>query len=93
MWKKLQGLAGRWEALGADPELVQALRYGIVPEFHQLPRPYDYGGLWLEGEQLQAWEALRDHYLSIDAIKLVDSLKWCKYRLVFMKRERNYICN
>jgi hypothetical protein len=76
--------------LGADPELVQALRHGVVPEFYQLPQPYDYGGLWLEGEQLQAWETLRDHYLSIDAIKVVDSLKWCKFAFLAPQHSGGY---
>lgn len=61
-----------------------------MPEFHQLPQPYDYGGLWLEGEQLQAWEALRDHYLSIDAIKVVDSLKWCNFAFLVPKHSGGY---
>lgn len=90
MWRRLQGLAGRWEALGADPELVQALRHGVVPQFEQPPQPYDYGGLWLEGEQLQAWEALRNHYMSIEAIKVVDSLEWCNFAFLVPKHSGGY---
>ena len=90
MWRRLQGLAERWEALGADPELVQALRHGVVPELDRTPQPYDFGGLWLDGEQLPSWEALRDHYLSIEAIKVVDSLDWCNFAFLVPKQSGVY---
>lgn len=52
LWRGLQAHLDRWEALGADPELVAALQHGVVPEFFHIPEPYDYGELLLEGEQL-----------------------------------------
>jgi len=63
-------------SFGADPELVAALQHGVVPEFFHIPEPYDYGELLLEGERLTAREKLRDHYLSIEAIRVVDKLKY-----------------
>jgi hypothetical protein len=61
-----------------------------VPQFDQLPQSYDYGGLWLEGEQLQAWESLRDLYLSIEAVKVVDQLEWCNFAFLVPKHSGGY---
>jgi len=90
MWAKLVELAGSWELLGADPELVDALRYGVTPEMVAPVAPYDMGGLWLEGEQLQAWEELRDRYLEMDAIKVVDKLEYCNKAFLEPKPRGGY---
>ena len=51
MWAKLVERARNWELLGANPELVDALRYGVRPELVSPVAPYDMGGLWLEEEE------------------------------------------
>ena len=90
MWRVLQAFSDRWEALGADPELVHAFRNGVVPEFHHPPAPYDHGGLWLEGEQLEEWLKLRDHYFSIDAIKVVEELEFCNAAFMLPKHSGGF---
>jgi hypothetical protein len=77
MWENLVELAGNWELLGANPELVNALRCGVKPDLVSPVAPYDMGGLELEGEELQAWLELRDRYLEMDAIREVDKLEYC----------------
>jgi hypothetical protein len=77
MWEKSVELAGNWESLGASPELVDALRRGVQPDITCPVAPYDMGGCWLEGEQLQAWEELKTRYLAMSAIKVVDRLDYC----------------
>lgn len=90
LWRGLQAHLDRWEALGADPELVAALQHGVVPEFFHIPEPYDYGELLLEGEQLTAWEKLRDHYLSIEAIRVVDKLEYCNFAFMVPKNSGGF---
>src|SRR5690348_3111862 len=90
MWRELISKLDRWVELGADPELVHALRYGVVPEFIHPPAPYDYGEAWLEGDQLAAWQELRDHYFSIDAIKVVSELEYCNHAFMVPKHSGGF---
>lgn len=90
MWRELGSKLDRWVALGADSDLVHALRYGVVPEFHYPPAPYDYGELILEGDQLAAWLELRQHYLDIEAIRVVDKLEYCNYAFMVPKNSGGF---
>jgi len=72
LWFELTSRVDRWRELGASPELLEAIEFGVKPELVREPKPYDMGELWLEGEPLKAWEELSARYLEIGAIKVVE---------------------
>jgi hypothetical protein len=72
LWAELSRRVQFWRQLGASPELVEAIEFGVIkPELVSTPDPYDMGEAWLEREELEAWESLKDRYLDIGAIKVV----------------------
>jgi len=71
LWFELTSRVDRWQQLGAPPELLEAIEFGVRPELVSQPEPYDMGEAWLEGEELEAWTGLSARYLEIGAIKVV----------------------
>ena len=71
LWFELTSRVDRWQQLGAPPELLEAIEFGVRPELVSQPEPYDMGGAWLEGEELEAWTELSARYLEIGALKVV----------------------
>ena len=70
MWFELTSRVDRWQQLGAPPELLAAIEYGVKPELVSQPAPYDMGGAWLEGEELAAWTELSARSVSYTHLTL-----------------------